>query len=137
VIDLPTSDAVATTAHPERHRGINGRVVRTTVRWVVGLVVVVHGFIHVLGAVKGFGWAEVALLTEPISAAMGVVWLAAAVVTVAAGVLLIAGTRRWWVVGAVAVVVSQAAIVTSWTDAKAGTIVNVVLALAVVYGWAS
>lgn len=29
---------------------MSGRAVRTAVRWAVGLVVVVHGFIHLLGA---------------------------------------------------------------------------------------
>ena len=60
---------------------------RTAVRWAVGLVVVVHGFIHLLGAAKGLGWAEETQLVEPISTGLGVAWLAAAVVTIAAGVL--------------------------------------------------
>ncbi|HYN34487.1 MAG TPA: DUF6544 family protein [Ilumatobacteraceae bacterium] len=122
---------------PERARAINGGAVRTAVRWVIGLVVVVHGLIHVMGAAKGLGWGDVTQLTEPISVGWGVVWLAASVVTVAAGVLLLAGVRAWWIVGAVAVVVSQIVIATSWADAKAGTIVNVALFGAVVYGWAS
>lgn len=40
-------------------------------------------------------------------------------------------------VGAVAVVVSQGVILTSWGDAKAGTVANVVLLAAVGYGYAS
>jgi len=48
---------------------------------------VVHGFIHLLGAAKGLGWAEETQLVEPISTGLGVAWLAAAVVTIAAGVL--------------------------------------------------
>ena len=121
----------------EGRTGINGGTVRKTVRWLVGLVVVAHGAIHLLGTVKGFGWAKVTLLVEPISVSLGVVWLVAAVLTMAAGGLLLAGVRRWWTVGALAVVVSQAVIVTSWTDAKVGTVANVVLVAAVVYGWAS
>jgi hypothetical protein len=106
-------------------------------RWVVAAVVVVHGLIHLLGAAKGLGWAEVTQLSQPISIAQGVSWLTAAVLIVVTGVLL-ARTSRWsWVVGAVAVVVSQAVIITSWSDAKAGTIVNAVLLVAVLYGYAS
>ena len=125
------------TVHSEHHLAIDGRAVRTTVRWIVGLVVMAHGLIHVLGAAKGMGWAEVAQLAEPISAAMGALWLTAAVVTLATGVLLIARVRWWWVVGAVAVVISQAVIITSWSDARVGTIVNIVLLVGVIYGWAS
>ena len=32
---------------------------RTVVRWVVAVVVVLHGLIHLLGAAKGLGWADV------------------------------------------------------------------------------
>ncbi len=122
---------------PVPSRTVKGRTVRTTVRWVVGFVVVVHGAIHVLGAAKGLGWADVTQLAEPIGAGLGFVWLAAAVVTIAAGVLLLVRVRWWWIVGAVAVASSQVVIVTSWADAKAGTLANVLLLFAVVYGWAS
>jgi hypothetical protein len=116
---------------------VNGQAVRTAGRWVVGVVVVLHGVIHLLGAAKGLGWAEVTQLVEPISSGMGAAWLAAALVTIAAGVLLIARVRWWWIVGAVAVVGSQMVIITSWSDAKVGTIANLILLVAVVYGWAS
>jgi uncharacterized protein DUF6544 len=131
------SRAFVRTAHSMGSREINGRTVRTAVRWIVGFVVVAHGSIHLLGAAKGLGWADVTQLAEPISAGFGAVWLAAALVTIAAGVLLLARVRWWWVVGAVAIVSSQMVIVTSWADAKAGTIANVILLGAVVYGWAS
>lgn len=110
---------------------------RTMLRWIVAVVVVLHGLIHLLGAAKGLGWADVTQLKEPISAAMGVAWLAAAVLVVLAGVLLIIRARWWWVVGAVAVVASQTVIFTLWGDAKAGTVANIILLAAVVYGYAS
>lgn len=102
---------------------------RTVLRWLTGLVVVAHGLIHAMGAIKGFGWADVAQLKEPISTSRGFV--------VSAGVLLCASVSRWWVVGAFALVVSQATISTSWSDAKAGTMANAVLLLAVAYGFSS
>jgi hypothetical protein len=110
---------------------------RTVVRRVVAVVVVLHGLIHLLGAAKGLGWADVTQLKEPISTAMGVAWLAAAVLVVLAGVLLIIRARWWWVVGAVAVVASQTVIFTLWSDAKAGTVANIILLAAAVYGFAS
>ena len=110
---------------------------RTVVRWVVALVVVLDGLIHLLGAAKGLGWADVTQLKEPISTAMGVAWLAAAVLVVLAGVLLIIRARWWWVIGAVAVVASQTVIFTLWSDAKAGTAANIILLAAAVHGFAS
>jgi hypothetical protein len=108
---------------------------RTLLRRAVGLIVVIHGLIHLMGMVEGFGWADVSPLTESISGSMGVAWLVAASVVVAAGVMLLAGIRGWWAAAAAAAVVSQVVIVTSWTDAKAGTVANVLLALAAVYGF--
>ncbi len=108
---------------------------RASLRWAVGVIAVVHGLIHLLGVVEGFGWVDVSQLTEPISTSMASAWLVAGVVTVAAGAMLLARVRGWWVVAAVAAVVSQAVIVTSWADAKAGTAANVLLAMAAVYGF--
>ncbi len=110
---------------------------RTAVRWFIVVVVLGHGLIHVLGAAKGLGWAEVAALAEPIGPAMGLAWLAAAAAVVATGVLLAARHRRWWVAGSVGVVLSQAVILTSWNDAKVGTVANVLLLAALGYTYAS
>lgn len=109
-------------------------VVRRAVAAIVVVIVVVHGSVHLLGVVEGFGWADVEALDEPISTGWAVVWLVAAVLMVSAGVRLALGHRTWWHVGAVAVVVSQVAIVSSWADARIGTIANVVVLLAVVHG---
>src|SRR5471030_3035233 len=125
----PPADRLDATKEPS--------AMRARMRWVVVVVVVLHGLIHLLGAAKGLGWADVTQLAEPISPVMGVAWLAAALLVVAAGVLLAIASRCWWVVGAVAVVVSQAVIFTSWGDARAGTLANVVLLVAVTYGYAS
>ncbi len=110
---------------------------RAVLRWIVGGVLVVHGLIHGMGVVKGFGWAEVAQLKEPISAALGFFWLFAAVLMIGAGLMLCLSIREWWIVGGIAAVVSQAVIFTSWGDAKAGSAANLMLLAAVVYGGAS
>lgn len=110
---------------------------RVATRWVTAVVVVAHGLLHLLGAAKGLGWAEVAELKQPIGTIMGLAWLAAGALVVAAGVLLALGRRWWWVVGAVAVVASQSMIFTSWGDAGAGTLANLVLLAAVLHGYAS
>lgn len=103
----------------------------------MGVVVVAHGLLHLLGAAKGLGWSTVTALPPPIGPVTGAAWLAAALLMVVAGVFLATSAPRWWLVGAVAAVVSQAVLVTSWSDAKGGTVVNVLLLAAAVYGWAS
>jgi hypothetical protein len=110
---------------------------RALVRWTVVAVVVLHGLLHLRGAAEGLGWADGSQLTRPISAGMGMAWLATAVLMVATGLLLARSIAWWWMVGTVAVVASQAMIFTTWSDANAGTLANLILLVAVVYGYAS
>jgi hypothetical protein len=111
--------------------------VASLVRWAVVALVLGHGLIHLLGAAKGLGWAEVAALKKPIGPLGGVAWLVAATVVIAAAAAMAAGVGWWWLAAAVAAVASQAVLVTSWGDAKWGTIANVVVLLAAGYGFAS
>jgi hypothetical protein len=107
-------------------------------RWVVVVVLVGHGLIHLLGVAKAFGWAAVPHLEQPIGAWVGLLWLLAAVLVLASAVCIAAGAPTWWwVIAACGAAVSQVAIVISWSDAKAGTVLNVILVLAAVYGFAS
>lgn len=110
----------------------------TTLRWVLVAVLVGHGLIHLLGAAKGFGLADVSQLTKPVGVLGGVLWLFAAAFVLTAAVLLAVGVPTWWWAGALgAAVVSQLTIATSWHDARAGTIVNLILVLAAGYGFAA
>lgn len=111
---------------------------RTVIRWATVAVVAIHGLIHLLGAAKGFAWAEVSPLTQPVSPVAGILWLLAAIVVLASAGFIAAGSPDWWwAVALSAAAVSEVAIVTSWADAQAGTAVNVVLALVGAYGFLS
>jgi len=109
----------------------------TVVRRIVVAVLVGHGLIHLLGVAKGFGWAEAPALRAPIGVGEGVLWLLAATLVLAtAAFIAVRGPTWWWIVAVCAAVVSQLAIATSWSDAKAGTVVNVILVLAAGFGFA-
>lgn len=110
---------------------------RALVRLTVIAVIVGHGLLHLLGAAKGLGWADVAQLNRPISTPVGIAWLGAAALLIGTGLLLAASVRWWWMVGAVGLVASQALIFTAWSDAAAGTVANGILLLAVVQNRAS
>jgi hypothetical protein len=112
--------------------------VTTVIRWVLVVVLAGHGLIHLLGVFKGFGWAQVPQLTQPVGPSAGTLWLVAAMLALAcAGFLATGAPTWWWVVALCAAALSQVAILTSWQDAKAGTAVNLVLVLAAAYGFAS
>ncbi len=100
---------------------------------LVGLLVL-HASIHVMGAAKGFGLVELPQLSRPIAVAGGGVWLAAGVLVGVSATLFALGHRAFWMVGALALLISQAAIVSAWRDAWAGTVANLMLLALVVHG---
>lgn len=106
-------------------------------RWLFGALIAVHGLLHFMGAARAFGVAEIPGLTQPISKGQGVAWLLAAIALLATAVLLVRAPRWWWVVGLAAALLSQAVILSSWSDAKFGTVANALLLAGVVYGFAS
>jgi hypothetical protein len=103
-------------------------------RWFAVGVLGVHALLHLMGVFKAFGYADPAGLTQPISRAWGIGWLVAAGLMATTAAMLGAGSRSYWVVGAVALVVSQVVIASAWRDAWAGTAVNAILLLVVVHG---
>ena len=96
-------------------------------RIVFLIIVLLHGLIHLLGFVKGFGFKEVKELTLPISKPMGLFWLSATAIFMLYGILHFTNTKYTWLVGLGAVVISQILVVMFWKDAKFGTIPNLVI----------
>ncbi|MEI6049103.1 MAG: DUF6544 family protein [Bacteroidota bacterium] len=96
-------------------------------RIVFLIIVLLHGLIHLLGFVKGFGFKEVKELTLPISKPMGFVWLTATVLFLTYGILYLANSKYAWLFGLVAVAISQILIILFWKDAKLGTIPNIAI----------
>lgn len=99
------------------------------------IVLVVHGFIHVLGFAKAFALADLPQLTQPISPVLGGLWLLAAVLFLGAAASLVIWPRGWWAIGACAIVVSMFLILLSWTDAKFGSLANLFALIGVVLGF--
>jgi len=91
------------------------------------VIVFIHGLIHLLGFIKAFGFKEIKELTLPISKPMGLLWLAAAVLIVVYGILYISNNKYSWLIGFVAVIVSQMLIILFWKDAKFGIFPNIAM----------
>lgn len=106
-------------------------------KFVFALLLLLHGLIHLSGTAKAFGIADMPQLTQQIGKPMGIVWLCAALLFVVTTVALFTWPARWWMIGAAAIVVSQVAILSSWTDARFGTIANVIALAGVIIGFAS
>ncbi len=52
------------------------------------VVVTLHGSVHLLGAAKGSGWADLSELRQPIGTGTAVAWLGAAAAVLGSAVLL-------------------------------------------------
>jgi hypothetical protein len=104
-------------------------------RYAFAFLFLVHGLIHLMGFAKAFKYAEISQLTQPISKNMGVFWLLAAVLFTVATTLFLLQKDVWWMVAAPALLLSQYLIITSWQDAKFGSIANVLILIAVILGY--
>jgi hypothetical protein len=104
-------------------------------RWIVVAVLTVHGLIHVMGFLKAFGYVDLPQLSQPISRGVGLLWLAAGVLVITSVVLLAVQSRSFWIIGLAALTISEAVILSAGRDARAGTLANVILLLAVAQGW--
>lgn len=90
-------------------------------------IVILHGLIHLLGFVKGYGFKEVKELSLPISRIMGLFWLLASIMYLLYGYLLIVGNKYTWLIGFIAVLLSQILVIIFWKDAKYATILNIII----------
>lgn len=70
----------------------------TWVRLLLSALIAAHGLLHLLGAAKGLGLAQVAQLKQPVSAGSGFAWAMASVMVLLAAAALAARVDWWWTV---------------------------------------
>ena len=96
------------------------------------LFVLVHGLIHLMGFVKAFGLSDVKELTLSISRQWGTVWLISFVLFALVATLFALSYNYWWVLGIIAVLVSQILVFYFWKDARFGTIANMIILIVMI-----
>jgi hypothetical protein len=88
-----------------------------------------QGLIHLMGFAQAFELADLRQIKGSISRSMGVLWLAAAVLFGSSAMLVVVHNVLWWIPCLTALGLSQVVIVRSWSDAKYGTVINILLAV--------
>jgi hypothetical protein len=86
-------------------------------RYLIAALLFIHALLHLLG----FQWGRVT----------GLVWSVASLALLAAALMLALDRDGWWWVAAVGLVMSQALVMSAWSAARAGTVVNLLLAIPV------
>lgn len=104
-------------------------------RFAFALLTLVHGLIHLLGLTKSMGWASP--LQASISRPVGALWALSALLFSTAAILIGLQARAFWLPALAALVLSQTLIVAAWSEAKFGTLGNLLVLLGVVLGLAA
>lgn len=105
-------------------------------RYLFILLLLGHGLLHLTGFTRAFGWAAPPSAAV-ISRTVGTLWLTAAFLLAVVAWQLFQKNESWWVAGLAALVLSQCLLFSLWREARFGTIVNAVLLLAIVIGFAN
>ncbi len=100
-------------------------------------LVVIHGFIHLLGFFKAFNLADISLLTQSISKPLGILWLLAAIIFLTVVVLYLLKSGWWWIPAVLAIILSQTLIISSWVDSQFGTLANILILPVSIVGFAT
>ncbi|WP_375582943.1 DUF6920 family protein [Cyclobacterium xiamenense] len=99
------------------------------------VLLILHALIHLLGFLKAFQWLELKELPLQLSKSMGLVWLLAAVGMVWVVLAFAWSGKYWWYLALAVGMLSQVLILAYWTEAKFGTIPNVLLLLVALHAW--
>lgn len=101
------------------------------------ILIAIHGIIHLFGFLKAFGLSEFNAISQPISKAYGMLWFLTFLLFAVTIVLNLIHLDYWWLIGLLAVVISQVLIFSYWSDAKFGTIANLIILFASIIGFSS
>lgn len=101
-------------------------------RLLFALVVLLHGSIHLLGFVGELSLTKIegitpSTLPPPWRQVLGVCWLLVTLLFLGAFATFLLRWPSWWMLGLPAVVFSQLLIFIYWSDAKVGTLANLIM----------
>ncbi|NND34026.1 MAG: hypothetical protein HKN76_15665 [Saprospiraceae bacterium] len=94
------------------------------------LLLFFHGLIHTLGFFKAFQIMEISQLTKDINRPQGILWLITFALFICSAILFLLRHPNWFLITLLSVVISQGLIINSWSDAKYGTVANIIILIA-------
>lgn len=100
-----------------------------------GLLIVIHGAIHLMGFFKAMGSDTFSPIKTPISFPLGLLWLFSCVLFLLAGFFLLVNRDSWPLLLLVAAVLSQLLIISVWKDARFGSLANLLIVLISLPAW--
>ena len=108
-----------------------------TMKILIAILILIHGLIHVMGFAKAFSIGNLTQFTKEISRPMGLLWLLTGLLFIAMAILNLMKKDTWPILAIIAVVLSQTLIFTVWSEAKYGTIINIIVLIVAIVGLAT
>lgn len=107
------------------------------------LLISLHGLINLIGCTKIFAPGKInrpalksnLALSNSCISFLGILFLLTAILFIVTAISNIQDKQNWWIAGFAAVILSQFIIIIYWKDAKAGSIVNMVLLMSFIAGF--
>jgi len=96
-------------------------------KYLLVLVIAIHGLIHLMGFAKAFGYGNIPQLSKHISKPVGSLWLLTTFLFVLVVILYFTKKESWWMAAIPAMLISQVLIFMFWKDAKMGTVANLII----------
>lgn len=96
-------------------------------RYLLILLLALHGLIHLMGFGKAFGWSNFQAILKPVSKTAGMFWLLTCLLLLAAALLLALRNGLWWLPALGGMVCSQALIAGQWQEARWGSLANLLV----------
>ncbi len=99
-------------------------------------ILTIHGFIHLIGYATAFFETEISKQLVGVSKPIGSIWLVTFIMFIVVSLQFQTG-KKWFYLGIFTVLVSQTLIILAWSDAKFGTIANIIILLVSISAFAS
>lgn len=101
-------------------------------RVVLIILIVLHGLLHFMGFANAYAIGNMAEFAKELPKPIGLLWLFTGLLFIASAVMILIKRKGWAIWGILAVIVSQLLILTVWSDAKYGTLANIVILIAAI-----
>ena len=100
------------------------------------VILFIHGLFHLLGTLKVFEYGNLQS-SVPDHKPVRWIWITAFLLFVVTAIVLWFGNKSWWKLALLSVILSQILIITRWKEAKYGTIINILILIAVIPAYAT
>lgn len=96
-------------------------------RYLLALLLVLHGALHLLGFAKAYSLGNFGAISLAVNKIAGIAWLLATLLLLGAAALLLRQHDAWWMPALAGIILSQLLILGQWTDARWGSVANLLL----------